>query len=114
MEITVEKIGSVQVMCPHGRLDLVAVAEFERALINRIEAGETRLLIDGSDLRYVSSSGLGSFVNAAKTLGDRGTVTFANLSQHVNRVFEMVGFHNIFQIYASREEALEALAATGG
>ena len=101
----------MQVVCPHGRLDLVASAEFERALIDCIHAGETRLLIDGRELRYVSSSGLGSFVSAAKTLGDRGTVAFANLNHHVSHVFEMVGFHNIFQVYGTREEALAAIDA---
>jgi anti-sigma B factor antagonist len=113
MEITVEQIGVVRVVSPHGRLDLVASTEFENALNELINSGATLLLIDGHQLRYVSSSGLGAFVNAAKQLGDRGTVAFSNLNHHVQHVFEMVGFLNFFQVYGSRQEAVEAMVQQG-
>ena len=108
IEIALEKLPRGQVLSLRGRLDSAGAPAFSSAMETLMKEGETSVLIDCSDLRYVSSMGLGAFVNYAKQLGaaDGGGLAFAGLNQHVRSVFEMVGFFTIFEIYSSRQDAL--------
>jgi anti-sigma B factor antagonist len=111
LELSFDKLDDVQVVGIGGRLDLSAAHGFEDTLKELIESGERKLLLDCAELRYVSSSGLGAFVHAAKLLkGLGGSLAFASLNPHVRNIFDMVGFSGIFAVYPTREEALAMLA----
>jgi anti-sigma B factor antagonist len=117
LEIELEKHARLHIVTLRGRLDSAGTPAFEASMKSLIEAGETRILIDCMDLRYVSSVGLGVFVGSAQALGSAGgALYFAALTQHVRSVFEMVGFLGLFEIYSSRSEAMEsaALQDSGG
>ena len=111
METLVETVGDVQILHLRGRLDLTAVAEFGEVLQGIITAGGTRIVLDCRDLQYVSSSGLGAFIQGGKKLGPDGRLVFASLNHHVQNVFEMTGIANLFPICGTREDALLRLAA---
>ncbi len=69
-------------------------------------------MFDLRDLQYISSSGLSVFVQAAKLVQpDGGKVVFCSMRSPVPNEFDMVGFFGIFDAYATREEALQALSA---
>jgi anti-anti-sigma factor len=58
----------------------------------------------------VSSTGLRVFILALKELQPKGgRVLISGLNQHVRSIFNIVGFLQLFEIYATREEALAAL-----
>jgi anti-sigma B factor antagonist len=107
VEIAFEKHADVQVVALRGRLDASGSPELERQLSDAIGAGHNRLLIDCSELRYVSSAGLGAFLASAKLAqSSGGSMSFAGLTQHVRSVFDMVGFFSLFEVYSTREEGL--------
>lgn len=109
IEIDLEKLPTAHVVTLRGRLDSAGTPAFKSTMENLIDAGETNILLDCADLRYVSSIGLGVFVTAGKRLtAANGTLAFSSLNQHVRSVFEMVGFFKIFEVYSSREDALES------
>ena len=110
METQVEEVDGVQIVHPHGRLDLTKVAEFSALLQGLIEAGNTKIVLDCRNLEYISSAGLGAFVAAAKKLGPDHKLVFASFKQSVRNVFDMTGVANLFQICNSMEEALEQFA----
>jgi anti-sigma B factor antagonist len=114
IEIAVEKLSHLQIVSLRGRLDSAGTPAFESSMHEVIESGEKRVLIDCSELRYVSSVGLAVFISSAKTLGaSGGGLYFAGLTQHVRSVFEMVGFFGMFEIYPSLQEALESPGLRG-
>jgi anti-anti-sigma factor len=107
LEIDLEKLPNVQVVNLRGRLDAAGTPAFETSMLGLIDSGETRVLIDCSELRYVSSVGLGVFVASGQKLGaSGGGLYFSGLTQHVRSVFEMVGFLGIFVVFPTRVEAL--------
>lgn len=111
METLVEKVGDVQVLHLRGRLDLTAAGEFGNLLGAIIDSGVSKIVMDCRDLQYVSSSGLGTFVQGGKKLGTSGKLVFAGLNRHLQDLFEMTGIANLFQICGSKEDALRQLAA---
>jgi anti-anti-sigma factor len=112
IEIVENRLSGLLVIGLQGRLDSAGTPAFEQAMQRIVASGETRVVLDCTDLRYVSSVGLGVMIDSAKALKNGGgTLTFAGPNQHVRSVFEIVGFFSLFEIFSSKEEAMEALGA---
>ena len=109
MEIIEEKIENHLVISPRGRIDSSAAGDFEAKLIEIIDKGAKTLIIDFSQVAFVSSAGLRVLLIAAKKVKPYGgKVTLSGLSEDVQEVFDISGFSSIFTICKTREEALKA------
>ncbi len=117
LSVTSQKLEgqSIAVLRLAGRLDATTVSQLERALTDAQLSGDRVIVIDLSDLTYISSSGLRVLLtgrsNARKQGGD---VFLCNLRAPVREVFEMVGFTAVFTIFDTLEQATEAAKATPG
>ncbi len=82
-----------------GRLDTPAAQEITPQM-NQLadEAGGT-LILDCTDLSYISSSGLRIFLTLRKAAAEKGgKVIVRNISNEIRGVFMMTGFLNLFEI----------------
>ncbi len=110
MEITENRMAGVLILGLSGKLDATTAKTFEDKILAEIEAGDRRLMLDLSQLDYVSSAGLRVFLVAAKRLRSRdGKIALCSLRDHVQQVFDLSGFSSILSIYASREDGIKAL-----
>jgi anti-anti-sigma factor len=107
MEITTRKTGDVLIASVKGRLDAVTSQEFDKGMSQFLTQGEKAIVINFSQLEYISSAGLRSILSAAKQLKAKdGKILFAGLTGPVKDVFEISGFYTIFKVFDSEEEAL--------
>jgi len=107
MELSAKKEEKGVVIHVTGRMDAVSSPDFEKAMDAWIEKGETTLVVDGSNLEYISSSGLRSVLIIAKKLKTReGRILLTSLTSVVKEVFEISGFSTIIPIYDSLEDAM--------
>ena len=110
MQLQASQVGNTLIIQPEGHLDTAAASPMEEDVLQRIDDGARRILIDCSKLEYVNSSGLKVFLIAAKrldTLG--GKLAFCTLAPNVQMIFDMIGFNKILSLFATREEALASL-----
>ena len=92
-----------------GRLDASTVTQLERTLSDAQQAGVRAILIDLSQLVYVSSSGLRVMLSARSAIRKKGGDIFlCALSHPVREVFDMVGFSAIFSLFENVEMGMEA------
>ena len=92
-----------------GRLDASTVGQLERTLSDAQQAGVRAILIDLSQLVYVSSSGLRVMLSARSAIRKKGGDIFlCALSHSVREVFDMVGFSAIFSLFETVEMGMEA------
>lgn len=92
-----------------GRLDASTVGQLERALSDAQLAGVRAVLVDMSQLTYVSSSGLRVLLSARSAMRKKGGDIFlCALSPSVREVFDMVGFSAIFSLFDTVEMGMEA------
>jgi anti-anti-sigma factor len=98
---------------PHGRIDSATGPAFERDVLQQIEGGHRRLLLDFVDLVYISSAGLRIVLLAAKRMKSAGgRLVLCSLNPQINEVFEISGFSRILDILPSRDAALSILSTT--
>jgi anti-anti-sigma factor len=106
MKVTPSQLGDAQVFTMSGRLDSEATPEFELQCLKEIR-GETRtLILDLSPLEYLSSAGLRTILSAGKALqAKEGKLVLCVPKGPTRQIVEAVGFHKMFIVCASMEEA---------
>lgn len=114
MQFTIETMGQAFILRLQGALDTADVADLEQQLEKLLDDGARQLVVDCSELAYVSSSGLRVFLQAYKRLtAINGKLVLHSLNRLVSQIFETTGFTMMFPVFQSREEALRGLAVTG-
>ena len=107
MEIKEETRGKVKIVGLRGRLDAISSPVVEKQLLALMDRGEGRLVLDLSELTYISSLGLRIFIAVAKNIRKvNGKLPLAGLNDHISEIFKIARFTNIFSIYSSCEEAV--------
>lgn len=92
------------------RLDAGAAPAFRQAVLQVIESGETRLVLDLAGVEFIDSSGLGALVSILKNLGARGGLAVCNAQPAVLGLFKLTRMDKVFPIVAGREDAVARLA----
>ena len=105
-KVTKRDEGGVTLVYPQGFLDAHTAQEFEDELRKAIDAGRLRIVVNCKDLTYISSAGLGVFMGCIEDVRERGgDIKISNLTPKVYHVFELLGFHQLFDLTETEEEA---------
>jgi len=106
MEVKENKKGSFLVLDLTGRLDTSNYRNLEEILLALINRGEKDIVINCSDMNYISSSGLRVFLMALKKITVVGGKFYlCNLQENIREIFDIAGFTSLFKIFNSLEEA---------
>ena len=107
MDIKEETRGKVKIVGLQGKLDANSSPAVEKCLQALMDRGEERLVLDLSELTYISSLGLRVFIAVAKNIQKvNGKLALAGLNDHIYEVFKIARFTNIFSIYPTCDEAV--------
>ena len=100
------------VIYPQGFLDAHTAPEFEDELRKAIDAGHVHLVVNCKDLDYISSAGLGVFMGCIEDVREKnGDIKISNLAPKVYHVFELLGFHQLYDLSETEEEAAGKFSA---
>lgn len=107
MPFQIETAGDVVVVAVIGQLVVGNRQEFKQSVLDEVERGARRILVDFSETGYVDSSGLGALVSLNKRLREAGgELRLAALNEDMRTLFELTRLDTLFRLYASRAEAL--------
>ncbi len=110
MELNTKTVGNVIVIYLAGRLDVHLSADIEKEINSTIQNNpDKHLLLNLSDVEYMSSSGLRIFVSTMRVLKEsKRKLKLCNMNSAVQKIFEVVELMDMFDIYETEEEALES------
>ena len=80
-----------------GRLDTTTAPELEKELKASLD-GVTTLIIDMTELDYISSAGLRVLLSAQKIMNRQGEMKVTNVGEPIMEIFEVTGFSDILTI----------------
>ncbi|MGI9311705.1 MAG: STAS domain-containing protein [bacterium] len=110
MNINIERENEALFVLPGGRIDGNNAHEFHNALTEAITDQDDTVVMDLSNLTYISSAGLRAILLTAKALQKRDAkFMLCSLKATIKGVFEISGFDKIIAIYDSRETALTSI-----
>ncbi len=91
-----------------GYLDSSTFPRLQEYLSSLVAQGQYRLLLDLSDLDYISSAGLGVLMGMLREVRDKGgDLKIVNMSEKIERVFNLLGFSRILRLYSAEERAVD-------
>lgn len=96
MEITTIRNGEETTLKLVGCLDTSATPMFAEA-IERTEGADT-LVLDMSDLEFISSSALRQLVTTKKKRGASFVIALSGMNEVVRDVFDVTGLDEIFEV----------------
>lgn len=99
MEVKIERENGVTTAGLIGRLDTPASVEIAPQMNALAEEAGGTIILDCSELAYISSSGLRIFITLRKAAAAKGgKIIVRNISNEIRSVFMMTGFLNLFEI----------------
>jgi anti-sigma B factor antagonist len=109
MSFTIRKQKDITIVEVEGQLIVGNRQELKQKVLDELESGTRKVLVDFAHTGYIDSSGLGVLVSLAKKLReDGGELRLANLNDDLRTVFELTKLDTLFPIADSRERALES------
>jgi anti-anti-sigma factor len=109
MDVKEEQVGGVTVLQVKGRLDSATSPMLGERLTAVLEAAKARVLVDFSQLEYISSAGFRILLQAAKRAEQNtAKLVLCGVSGKVRQLFDLGGFLDLFSITATREEGIAA------
>lgn len=107
MTFSVVKQDDVTVVEVKGQLIVGNRQELKQRVLDELEAGAHRFLIDFEGTAYIDSSGLGVLVSLSKKIREQGgELRLANLNEDLRTLFELTKLDTLFHIAGSRDEAM--------
>ena len=107
LSVTESREGQVLVLSPQGRLDSVNAREFQALVMGHVDAGEESMIVDLSNLDYISSAGIRVTQLASKALKESGgQFLLCAMRDHISNVFRVSGFDRVIAIADTLEDAL--------
>ncbi|HLF74233.1 MAG TPA: STAS domain-containing protein [Anaerolineales bacterium] len=109
MEITTQELDQIELITVTGRVDSVEAPRLAQALEDANRRGRYKIIVDMSQLEYMSSAGFRALATAQRNSRrhERGDVLLVQVPDQVREALELVGFTNHFNIFEDVTSALE-------
>ena len=94
--MTIEKTltGETLILKVIGRLDTSTAPQLEAEMNDSLDSAKD-LILDFSELEYISSAGLRVILKAQKIMNKQGTMKLTGVNDTVIEVFDITGFSDI-------------------
>ncbi len=112
MEVEVEEKGEIVVIRVGGRLDAASSPQLETKINEIVDKGHFKLVLNLSGVEYLSSAGMRLMLSVSKKLKHlEGKLVACSLSDEVDEVIKMAGFHKVIEFYPNEDESLTHLVS---
>jgi len=90
-----------------GTIDITTHQQFEDTLNELLEQNAKRLILNMSDLKYISSSGTGLLIKYYKKYRDSGgDIKLSHLPAPIWKTLDLIGINNVVEIFNTDRDAL--------
>ncbi|HEY4254921.1 MAG TPA: STAS domain-containing protein [Chlamydiales bacterium] len=110
LRIVLEEIDRKLVLRLEGRVDGATAPILERKLVHLLEENHLQLLLDFTQVDYLSSAGMRVLLSTTKKLkAKKGHLILFSLTEEVAEIVRLAGFDKILHLCSSEKEALHLI-----
>ena len=101
MEITNQEFKHCDLFKVKGRVDSATAPDFSKALEKANKDGRYKLVIDMSELEYMSSAGFRALLAAQRNCKhyNRGELVLVSVPERIREALELAGFTELFKTF---------------
>jgi anti-sigma B factor antagonist len=105
-------VGGCVVVTPAGALDVATSPQLHALLHQTLDDGETRLVLDLSQVDFIDSTALRVLVSIHKRLRESGGFAVVCPHARIRRIFDLTALDRVLTLTDTVDEALIALGET--
>jgi len=106
--------GNVSIIYLNGYLDAHTAPQLETNFSELIDRDKYNIVVNFTDLHYISSAGLGVFMAYIEKIRENeGDIKLSSMSDKVYNIFDLLGFPLLYEIFKSEDEAISKFKETG-
>ncbi len=114
LNIAINRIGDTLVASLMGRFDSLGAGIFDEEILP-LASVNNALLLDFSQVKFLSSAGLRSLLTSERAMKENGGgITLCGVDASCMKILEISGFASQFPVYVTLDEAMDALCRTCG
>jgi anti-sigma B factor antagonist len=107
-EVLREDKSEISILRIKGFLDAHTAPKFEQAIQDLVNESRNNIIVSMTELNYISSAGLGVFMGFIEEIREKdGDIKLCCMSPKVFKVFDLLGFPALYEIYDKDEEAIQ-------
>jgi anti-sigma B factor antagonist len=107
LQLATRHEGAVSVVSARGEVDVFTAPGLDTELDSLIAAGNSRLVVDLSDVAFLDSTGLGVLVKALKHAREAGGwLHLVVASDRIRKIFEITGLDASIPIFDTAQDAI--------
>jgi anti-sigma B factor antagonist len=102
-----ERAEDYSMISVRGEVDLHTAPKVQSAIERAAEGGSSAVVVDMSGIEFMDSTALSTFMRVKDALEKRDvSLRLATPSRAVDRIFDVTGFRDYFEVFPSREDAV--------
>jgi anti-sigma B factor antagonist len=103
--------GDVSIINLTGYLDAHTAPVLENNFSELIDKNQFKIVVNFSDLAYISSAGLGVFMAYIEKIRENnGDIKLSSMNDKVYNIFDLLGFPLLYEIFKAEDEAINKFA----
>ena len=107
MPFAKERDDDLLIVGVEGQLVVGNRQELKQLVLDEVEQGARRVLLDFAHGGYIDSSGLGALVSLNKRIREQGgELRLSGLNEDLRTLFELTRLDTLFHLYGARSDAL--------
>lgn len=96
LSLAISRVGDVVTIRLNGELDIASKTALEQCISEHTAAGRAHVVLDLSQLEFVDSTGISTFVGASRDLYSRGGwLRLENVNGMPRKVLELTGVYEL-------------------
>lgn len=100
----------IEILSVHGEIDASSSVDLDQSIAACTKDGAKKILIDLSDLTYISSAGLGVFMSYVEEFKEKNIrMILFGLTSRVDHTFNLLGLADLLEIVGTREDAIKKI-----
>lgn len=104
-QMSIDTQESQLVMKPKGELDIYNTPNFKDQAVLAYDRNSKDILIDGENLEYVDSTGLGGFIYLLNYVQEKGNVVgMKNIKPNIRKLFTITKLDEVFRFEEEENE----------
>ena len=110
LKIALEEKDDTMVLRLDGEVDVYTAPKLKSRLIDLVDQGKFKIVVDLEKVAFMDSSGLGVLVGGLKRVRSHdGSISLICSQENILKIFRITGLVKIFPIFDNEGQALESV-----
>jgi anti-sigma B factor antagonist len=107
LDVETSNRDGASVLTLRGEIDVYTAPRLRQAIIDLVDGGATRVVVDMEKVDFLDSTGLGVLVGGLKRVKlKEGSLSIVATQDKILKIFDITGLNKIFDIHATVDDAV--------